>query len=68
MEECIGNFLFAGICCGVAAAAVTVAEAATAAVTMAVEVGCDCCLLYRIYYFIVMDILFYCDVYIILLC
>ena len=44
-----------------------VAAVATA-VTVAVEGGCDCCLLYRIYYFIVMDILFYCDVYIILLC
>ena len=30
--------------------------------------GCDCCLLQWIYYFIVVDILIYCDVYIILLC
>ena len=60
MEECIGNFLFAGICC--------VAVAVMVAVMVAVEGGCDCCLLYRIYYFIVMDILFYCNVYIILLC
>ena len=44
-----------------------VAVAATA-VAVAVEGGCDCCLLYRIYYFIVVDILFYCNVYIILLC
>ena len=48
-------------------AAVAVAAAA-AAVRVAVAGGCDCCLLYRIYYFIVIDILFYCDIYIILLC
>ena len=46
---------------------VAVAVAAAAAVTVAVEGGCDCCLLYRIYYFIVVDILFYCNGYIILL-
>ena len=34
--------------------------ATVATVTLAVVGGCDCCLLYRIYYFIVMDILFYC--------
>ena len=33
---------------------------ATAAMVVAVEGGCDCYLLYRIYYFIVMFILFYC--------
>ena len=42
--------------------------AAAVAVTVAVEGGCDFCLLYRIYYFIVVDILFYCNGYIILLC
>ena len=42
--------------------------AAATAVAVAVEGGCDCYLLYRIYYFIIVDILFYCDVYIILLC
>ena len=56
--------------------AVAVAEVATAVekesavaavMAVAVEGGCDCCLLYRIYYFIVVDILFYCDGYIILL-
>ena len=71
MEECIENFLFAGICCGVAAAAVKESSATAAAVVVAmavaVECGCDCCLLYRIY-FIVVDILFYCNGYIILLC
>ena len=41
---------------------------ATTAMVVAVEGGCDCYLLYRIYYFIIVDILFYCDVYIILLC
>ena len=44
------------------------AAAVAAAVAVAVEGGCGCYLLYKIYYFIVMDILFYCDVYIILLC
>ena len=46
----------------------TTVAATAMAVVVAVEGGCDCCLLYRIYYFIVMDILFYCNVYIILLC
>ena len=55
------------------AAAVKEAEAVEAAVekessvAVAVEGGCDYCLLYRIYYFIVVDILFYCNRYIILL-
>ena len=56
----------------VAAAAVVVAAAAVVAavgaVTVAVEGGCDFCLLYRIYYIIVVNILFYCNGYIILLC
>ena len=43
---------------------VAVAVAATA---VAVEGGCGCCLLYRVYYFIVVNILFYCNGYIILL-
>ena len=38
-----------------------VATVAAMAVAVAVEGGCDCCLLYRIYYFIVVDILFYCN-------
>ena len=33
---------------------------AVAATAVAVEGGYDCCLLYMIYYFIVVDILFYC--------
>ena len=41
--------------------------AAAAAVAVAVEGGCGCYLLYKIYYFIVVDILFYCNGYIILL-
>ena len=45
----------------------SVAAAAATVVAMAVEGGCDYCLLYRIYYFIVVDILFYCNGYIILL-
>ena len=49
-------------------AAAAAAAAAVVAVTVAVEGGCDFCLLYRIYYFIVADILFYCNGYIILLC
>ena len=49
-------------------AAAAAATAAVVAVTVAVEGGCDFCLLYRIYYFIVADILFYCNGYIILLC
>ena len=44
-----------------------VAAAAVAVVTVAVEGGCDCYLLYRIYYFIIVNILFYCNGYIILL-
>ena len=44
-----------------------VAMATATTVTVAVASGCDCCLLYRIYYFIVVDILFYCNGYIILL-
>ena len=40
---------------------VVVAVAAATIVAMAVEGSCDCCLLYRIYYFIVVDILFYCN-------
>ena len=50
------------------AVAVKESLVAAAVVAVAVEGGCDCYLLYRIYYFIVVDILFYCDVYIILLC
>ena len=38
-----------------------------AAIAVAVAGGCGCCLLYKIYYFIVVDILFYCNGYIILL-
>ena len=37
------------------------AAAAAVAVAVAVASGCDCCLLYRIYYFIVVDILFFCN-------
>ena len=48
-------------------AAVKELSSVAVAVTVAVEGGCDCCLLYRIYYFIVVDILFYCNGYIILL-
>ena len=48
-------------------AAVEKKSSAVAAAAMAVEGGCDCYLLYRIYYFIVVDILFYCNRYIILL-
>ena len=44
------------------------AAAATVAVAVAVTSCFDCCLLWWIYYFIVVNILFYCDVYIILLC
>ena len=50
-----------------AAIAVAVAVAMAATTAVAVEGGCGCCLLYRIYYFIVVDILFYCNGYIILL-
>ena len=48
--------------------AMAVEKSAAVAVAVAVTSGCDCCLLWWIYYFIVVNILFYCDVYIILLC
>ena len=38
------------------------------AAAVVVADGCDGYLLQWIYYFIIIDILFYCDVYIILLC
>ena len=56
------------ICYHAAAVAVKELSVVATAVAVAVEGGCDCCLLFKIYYFIVVDILFYCNRYIILLC
>ena len=41
---------------------------ATVVAALAIVGDCDYYLLQLIYYFIVVDILFYCDIYIILLC
>ena len=49
------------------AVGVKVSSVAVAATAVAVKGGCGCCLLYRVYYFIVVNILFYCNGYIILL-
>ena len=56
MEECIENFLFAGICCVGSGGGGSGGGGGGNGGSWS---GCDCCLLYRIYYFLVMYILFY---------